>query len=451
MLRVARNAERTGAEGIGPLSAELQSAVRLELEAMLADPIFVQSSRCKRFLRFIVEQTLSGNAGQLKERTVGIAAFERANDYDTGDDSIVRVTANEVRKRISQFYQESSRAHLIQIELPRGSYVPEFRIQPARRTDKPVETEAPAQVGVEPGLAAKPIAEQPPSASPVGREAGPGQVQMGEVKAPTRVRLRRPMVYSALLILIAVSVAALWTWKKTAAKRVPDLWGAFLRANVPILVCIDTHDLQPLVPEQSADGQSFVNLVLRRQIISLDDAAILSSIASELGRRGIPFRVVGAEQPSLADLRRQPVILIGAIDNKWTLRLTQNLPYRIEVENPPGSGSGKEPIASIVDSRRPASAPWVTDLSVPFAAWKSDYAIVARIDDSTTGVPVLIEAGLGNDGTVAASELITSGAMTTALANEPSCRDKVNFESVIETQIIDTKSGPPHVLRLTCW
>ena len=108
-------------------------------------------------------------------------------------------------------------------------------------------------------------------------------------------------------------------------------------------------------------------------------------------------------------------------------------------------------LASIVDSEHPASTQWVTDLSVPFTAWKSDYAIVARMDDSITGVPVLIEAGLGNDGTVAANELITSGSMARTLASEPSCEGKNNFEAVIETQIIDTKSGPPHVLRLTCW
>jgi hypothetical protein len=73
-------------------------------------------------------------------------------------------------------------------------------------------------------------------------------------------------------------------------------------AKVPVLVCIDTHNLQPLASEQSADRDRFVNLVLRRQIISLDDAAILSSMASELGKKGIAFRVVGAEQTSLADL-----------------------------------------------------------------------------------------------------------------------------------------------------
>jgi hypothetical protein len=191
-------------------------------------------------------------------------------------------------------------------------------------------------------------------------------------------------------------------------------------------------------------------MVLRKQIIALDDAAVLASMGALLGKKEIPFRVVGAEQTSLADLRRQPVVLIGVIDNRWTIRLTENLPYRIEVANPPHSGTEKEPVASIVDSRNPA-ARWSTDLSIPFNAWKSDYAVIARFDDATTGVPVLIEAGLGNDGTLAASELISSGGLTADLAREPSCHGKKNFEAVIETQIIDTKSGPPHVLRLACW
>jgi hypothetical protein len=62
----------------------------------------------------------------------------------------------------------------------------------------------------------------------------------------------------------------------------------------------------------------------------------------------------------------------------------------------------------------------------------------------------MIEAGLGNAGTLAASELITSDGLSADLANEPSCRGKRNFEAVIETQMIDTKSGPPLMLRLNC-
>jgi hypothetical protein len=90
-------------------------------------------------------------------------------------------------------------------------------------------------------------------------------------------------------------------------------------------------------------------------------------------------------------------------------------------------------------------------LSIPFGAWKSDYAILARMDDSTTGVPVLIEAGLGNDGSLAANELITSGALAAKLANESPCSGKSNFEAVVGTDLIDTKPGPPHILRLSCW
>src|SRR5438270_5077491 len=162
MARAPNSSEAIGVEP-SPFGAELQAAIRAELERMLLTPIFVQSGRCKRFLTYIVEQTLEGHAGQLKERTIGINVFERANDYDTGDDSIVRVTANEVRKRIGQFYQESPQAHLVQIDLPRGSYVPEFRIQPARQagiqpsqqvTRSALTADA---VQAEPGLAADPI------------------------------------------------------------------------------------------------------------------------------------------------------------------------------------------------------------------------------------------------------------------------------------------------------
>ena len=59
MTRAVNSSEPTGAEA-GPFGAEFQAAVRTELEAMLLTPIFVQSGRCKRFLNYIVDQTLAG-------------------------------------------------------------------------------------------------------------------------------------------------------------------------------------------------------------------------------------------------------------------------------------------------------------------------------------------------------------------------------------------------------
>lgn len=436
------------------LTADIENAVRAELEAMLKTPIFAQSGRCKRFLSYVVSQTLEGNGSQLKERTIGISVFERANDYDTGDDSIVRVTANEVRKRIGQFYRESGATHSIQIDLPRGAYVPEFKIQPASLSADLAQTE-PLH---EPLDQAAPSAGAHASGSSIPRSDAFEEVHLIPESAvnladkPERSWARKGLTLVVVLVLLLGAIAAIYgRWKLGREKSGPDIWLSFQRANVPVLICIDTHDIHVPNSEASPERQNFVDLILHKQIIALDDAAVLSSMASALGKKNIPFRLAGAEQTSLTDFRRQPVILIGAIDNKWTIRLTQNLRYRIEVSNPPGSGSSEEPVARIVDSQHPKNDQWKVDLGVPFSTWKKDYAIVARIDDATSGVPVLIEAGLGEDGSIAASELITSGAVEAQLAGEPACRGRSNFEAVVGTDIIDTRPGPPHILRLNCW
>jgi len=420
-----------------PFSADLQASVKAELDNILKAPIFAQSNRCKRFLSYVVLQTLSGFAGDLKERTIGISVFDRTNDYDTGEDSIVRVTANEVRKRLGQYYAESAGVHPLQIELPRGSYVPEFRFQATRRGSKIAEA---PEVGA---VLARIDSVASDAAAPEKQPATiPGAVF-------TTRRRRRLFYLGAIIVVLLAGTAILGILKIRTLNRVPDVWSSFLHPSSPILVCIDTHQL-PAPDSSSENGKQFLDMVLRKQIIALDDAAVLASVAAILGNKQIPFRVVGAEQTSLADLRRQPFILIGAIDNKWTIQLTKGLRYRIEVANPPNTGAARPPVASIVDSEHP-TARWTTDLSVPFDTWKSDYAVIARMDDEMTGVPVLIVAGLGNTGTLAAEELLSSDAISSDIASEPSCRGRKNFEAVIETQIIDTKSGPPHVLRLGCW
>ena len=333
---------------------------------MLEAPVFAQSGRCKRFLSYVVLETLSGNAGQLKERTIGIGVFDRPSDYDTGGDSIVRVTANEVRKRIDQFYRESHVAHPIQIELPKGAYVPDFKIQPSQRGKEIEENVALDFSDREPAAGKfRPAIET--SSSVIGSDvSAKDQSRITPIEAPERDPARKVVVFALLLFLLLGSGATiLGIWKSRTQKTGPQVWQGFLHPNAPILICVDTHDLHLSNAASSSDGQRLVDQVLHKQILALDDVAIVSSMAAMLGKKDIPFRVVGASQTSLTEFRRQPVILIGAIDNRWTLRLSQSLRYRIEIENPPGSGSGKEPIASIVDSEHPENVPWTVDLSMP--------------------------------------------------------------------------------------
>jgi hypothetical protein len=74
----------------------------------------------------VVENALDGQCDRLKERSLGIDLFGRDAAYNTGDDSIVRVTATDVRKRLLQYYLEPDRQTDFRIELPSGSYIPEI-------------------------------------------------------------------------------------------------------------------------------------------------------------------------------------------------------------------------------------------------------------------------------------------------------------------------------------
>jgi hypothetical protein len=89
--------------------------------------LFANSKRYPVLLAYTVEQTLLGNAADLKERTIGIEAFGREPSYDVNLDPVVRTTAAEVRKRLIQYYYSPEHAGELIIEMPVGSYVPTFR------------------------------------------------------------------------------------------------------------------------------------------------------------------------------------------------------------------------------------------------------------------------------------------------------------------------------------
>src|ERR1700759_5098386 len=91
----------------GTEAPDSSQEVRAHLNRILASPAFRTSKRCGRFLEFIVNETLNGRAASLKERTLAIEVFDRSTSWDSGDDTIVRVGAREVRKRLAQFYSST--------------------------------------------------------------------------------------------------------------------------------------------------------------------------------------------------------------------------------------------------------------------------------------------------------------------------------------------------------
>src|SRR5262245_3377191 len=102
-------------------------AVRSQLEKVLASERFARTERISSFLRFVVEQELSGIGNQLKESVVGVEVFGRRPDYNVRQDSIVRTEAGKLRTRLSKYYANGGAADELIIDLPKGGYRPVFR------------------------------------------------------------------------------------------------------------------------------------------------------------------------------------------------------------------------------------------------------------------------------------------------------------------------------------
>jgi len=100
--------------------------VRDEVNRILASPEFRRSTRLQRFLRLAVERTLAGEIDLMKEYVVGREVFDRGPDYDPGVDSIVRVEAQRLRRKLREYYQTHGRKDPILIAFQSGSYVPVF-------------------------------------------------------------------------------------------------------------------------------------------------------------------------------------------------------------------------------------------------------------------------------------------------------------------------------------
>jgi Tol biopolymer transport system component len=102
--------------------------IRDHLSTLVNSAHFASSPRLAEFLCFCVEAALSGESESLKESIIGASVFHRPPGYDTKLDPIVRVNAIRLRKRLNQYYERSLRPYPVRIDIPKGTYVPNFEI-----------------------------------------------------------------------------------------------------------------------------------------------------------------------------------------------------------------------------------------------------------------------------------------------------------------------------------
>jgi hypothetical protein len=402
-----------------------KGAVQQQVEHLLASPLFHSSKRYPSFVRFVVSRVLDGQSDQLKERILGVEVFDRPADYDTNTDPIVRVTAAEIRKRIEQYYQDPKHSQEIRLFLPAGSYAPQFS-WPGHPTGFPgMSLELPSK-------SLDTIDAKPPltvSAAPPSRRHFIGSKQLAFTVAA--------------LALVATSAAL---WRLSQPPVLKEFWEPFVKSPEPVLFCIaDQNQYATIRLRDAADPQRETTLPDSMVTVIIDDVSPLISVAGMLRAYGKNYRVLGESTTSLTDLRRGPSVFIGAFDNSWTLTLTS--PLRFHFANDTAMMH-----LWIEDRANPKKRDWMLDRSELQTEVYKDYAIVARFLDPNTDQFAVVAAGIGRGGTVAAGEfLVDARRMDEMLSQAPHDWRRKNIEVVLETQVIQGRSGPPHVSAVHVW
>jgi hypothetical protein len=409
-----------------------KSAIVQELDNILASPPFRNSSRSKQFLSYVVQHRLDGHDELLKERSIGADLFHRPADYATGDDPVVRVQAGEVRRRLEQYYHEFSKACAIRIDLPVGTYVPEFH---HTLPELPVEA----------------LTQPLPPGEPSGKW--------------------KSIAWTALainLLLVVVLVAPGIRRKMTRPSPLQQFWAPVFSSSQPLLICLPkpifyrpspslydnyakthpgTFQTQverfnqplPLEPDQRISWGDMVTYA-DFGLVSGDVYAAFR-ISEALDRIGKPSQIRIGNQSSFDELRGSPAALIGAFSNRWTMEMTSDLRFVFEE---------KDGILWIHDRTSP-DRKWFCRLGL-HGEVVVDFGVVTRLLDSKTGHSVVSVAGITAPGTDAAAQFVSAPEYLSELARTaPPGWEKKNMQVLVQTSVIDAGASPPHVVAVYFW
>lgn len=397
--------------------------IREELAYLLSTPHFTGSKRYPAFLKWVVERTLTGQASDLKERTIGVELFGKSPDYDTSNDTIVRFTAGEVRKRLFLAYLQSGRSPLIRIGLPAGSYVPEF-----------LRSEAKSEMSV--------TESEPAIPSPPHQLEATESLKSAATLTHSGTRLRGWRVGISVLTVLTVLVAIFIVVRGHAARNDSALsrfWQPVGISGNSVIIATGA-----VIPSKDSEfGLTPATNDDRYPYVSLASAATITSVGELLGQKHVAYSVLPSSRVTLPDMLQHPVILIGTFNNAWTLRLLANLRFGVTDKHQPG----------IVDTEDPARI-WRPSWSQGEGKHNrlDDYAIVARYHDKLTENTVVLLAGLEKNGTEAAAEFVTDGRYLDQLdRTQPRGWSSKNIEIVIRAKVVDGQTGAPEIVAVYTW
>ena len=419
--------------------------IRGQLDLLVRDEVFRSSKRSVAFLKYVVEQTLSGSADQLKERTIGVEVFGRDPSYDTNLDHIVRTAATELRKKLATYYVDEKHRSELRMGLVPGSYIPRFTLH-----DRMMISEQARHTTLEPGTESD--SAEIPFESPSTHIHFPAGPMAENVAAREAAKPNRRWI-AGIAIAVCVALAAVGIYGLLHQAGPEDLfWSPVLETPGSVLLVVGDHpNGPPTLP--AADGSGSVVTPVpgsdSSQTVPFSDTVTIARVVGALEARKKNVLIKRGNSSSFSDLREGAVVLIGAFNNEWSLRLTRPLRYSLALDP-------DRHLVYIRDAQNPASRNWSWATNQPPEPQTGanspkiqDFALISRIRDSETGHVVVVIGGLYTYGTEAAGEFLTDPEMMRAIAGQmrPGGTGQ-NLQIVLGTTVTDGTPGPPKVLAV---
>lgn len=349
---------------------------------------FRRSAKLREFLCYVARSAMEGDLDAVNEQQIGCKVFGRSPEYNTGEDSIVRVQARLLRKKLEEYFAESGNHEPIRMSIPKGSYVPVFQpaAEPAAVVDQENETREDRAVAA----------------------------------ANTRKRVAGGVWPAAALLVVLAGGVAYWSNRESGPKSPRRLVSPVLAAMVDqqhqtLVVVQDTglvmlrHGLDrdfalegyrenepaTTIPKsgKSADLTRLLDVIQSRQYTSYADVtftARLFQMHSDLSDR---ISIRHPKHVHIRDFRGNHVILLGGRgSNPWNELFEDKLNFRMET----GGFRNRAPKAGEPEFY----GEYPRDGDRQRTAW-SHVAFLPNADNTGN---VLILAGTGMEGTEAAGE-----------------------------------------------
>src|SRR5271157_79287 len=410
---MASEAHPRSPEGFAPTGEEWALLCRIGASAA-----FQKSNRLRELLQYVGKRKLQDPQCSIPEQEIGIAVFGRPAGYDTGQDTLVRVQASQLRKRLQQYFAGEGRDEPIVVELPKGSYAPVFHPREALAASLP---------------------------SPPGRPSG--WIWAGWGLAG--------VLSLALPLLLVQNIglrqrAELGVGTRPAVDR---LWRQMFGNGQPIsLVLADgnlvefENQIQSQISLSDYENGAFAKLaqagiadpglrtlalsLVGRRYTSVADVKAALTMGLVCASNGLSLEVVFARYATTAQVSSHNAILLGSLRaNPWVGLFEDKLNFRTVFEESPRAAY------FVNQSPQPSEQPMYKE------QWAAlGFCRVAYLPNPKVTGDVLLVSGTDVQVTEAGSEFITSErwvrSLRTSLGlklNEPA----PHFEALLEGQLIN--------------